>query len=81
MSTTKSLLLTWFHSFSCHGFIFALEVLGKSVVYEFHWLIEEMSLDFNLFLPSARSCISPRNIESTKTSHNCISIEKSESWA
>lgn len=53
-------------------------MVGTSVVCEFDWLIEETSLEVNLFLPSARPCVSPRIEESSKTSHNCMSIEKSE---
>lgn len=83
-SALTGLFLLWFHPFSCYGFIntFALKVVscvvGQGVVCEFYWLIEEMGLEFQLFLPRVRPCVSPRNVESTKTSHNCMSIGKSE---
>ena len=45
------------------------------MVYEFHLLFEEMGLEFNLFLPSPRPWVSPQNVESIKTSHNCKPVE------
>ena len=52
-----SLSLPWIYSCFENG----EQCGGKSVLCEFHWLSEEMGLEFNLFLPSARPCVGPRN--------------------
>lgn len=83
VSTIKPLLLTLLlliqvHPFSCHGFTFALEVVRKKggVWISFtHWRNGSWVPPL---CDKCQACVSPRNVESTETSHHCASVEKSE---